>query len=93
MGCVKMEAVKRKLSRLSRNVKLLLLWFCLTLALLLAEITLFHFVLELKTLLSFCILPFLGFVLVFNTRRVFRNTRQVFVLKYLVLITMQRYKK
>ena len=59
-----MEAVKRKLSRLSRNVKLLLLWFCLTLALLLAEITFFHFVLELKTLLSFCILPFLGFVLV-----------------------------
>ena len=64
MGGVKMEAVKRKLSRLSRNVKLLLLWFCLTLALLLAEITFFHFVLELKTLLSFCILPFLGFVLV-----------------------------
>ena len=64
MGGVKMEAVKRKLSRLSRNTKLLLLWFCLTLALLLAEITFFHFVLELKTLLSFCILPFLGFVLV-----------------------------
>ena len=61
---MKKDAVKRKLTLLSRNAKLRLLWFCLTLALLLTEIMKLHLVLEVKTLLSFCVIPFLGLVLV-----------------------------